>query len=185
MIERPTFKLRALKRCCQMCRTMLTRTSGHWSSGTHVTVVTSYTPRLIRIPFAYASRFKLHLRPQSILPGATLPPIGVDKPIVEILSDYLGYVFKCAKAFISETNPIGRQILSSSTPIDFVLSHPNGWLGPQQNSMRRAAILADLIPDNDEGASRLQFVTEGEASLQFCVATGLGEDVIQVSILLC
>ncbi|KAI0725426.1 hypothetical protein C8Q72DRAFT_954800 [Fomitopsis betulina] len=123
--------------------------------------------------------FKLYLRPQSILPGATLPPIGVDKPVVEILSDYLGYVFKCAKAFISETNPIGRQILSSSTPIDFVLSHPNGWLGPQQNSMRRTANLADLIPDSDEGASRLQFVTEGEASLQFCVATGLGEDVIQ------
>lgn len=51
--------------------------------------------------------------------------------------------------------------------------------------MRRTANLADLIPDSDEGASRLQFVTEGEASLQFCVATGLGEDVIQVSILRC
>ncbi|EPT00722.1 hypothetical protein FOMPIDRAFT_1122045 [Fomitopsis schrenkii] len=109
--------------------------------------------------------FKLHLLPQSILPGAALPPIDADKTAVEILADYLEYVFGCAKDFISETNPSGRQILSSHTPIDFVLSHPNGWLGPQQNSMRRAAILAKLIPDTDEGASRLQFVTEGEASL--------------------
>ncbi|KAH9839845.1 uncharacterized protein C8Q71DRAFT_744470 [Rhodofomes roseus] len=122
--------------------------------------------------------FKLHLRPSSILPGAALPPIDVDKPVIEILADYLAYVFRCAKNFISETNPIGRQVLNSDTPIDFVLSHPNGWAGPQQNTMRRAAILAKLIPDNVKGASRLQFVTEGEASLQFCIATGLGEDVI-------
>ena len=122
----------------------------------------------------------MHLRPQSILPGAALPPIDVGKTAVEILADFLIYVFECAKDFISETNPIGRKILSSSTPIDFVLSHPNGWLGPQQSNMRRAATLAQLVPDTDEGMSRLQFVTEGEASLQFCIATGLGDDVIQV-----
>ncbi|KZT65648.1 hypothetical protein DAEQUDRAFT_731208 [Daedalea quercina L-15889] len=130
--------------------------------------------------WSYVKWFKLHLRPPSILPGAMLPPINVDKSVTEILADYLAYIFKCAKDFISDTNPIGRQILSSAnTPIDFVLSHPNGWSGPQQNNMRRAAILARLIPDNDEGISRLQFVTEGEASLQFCIATGLGNDVIR------
>ncbi|KAH9910865.1 uncharacterized protein B0H18DRAFT_404319 [Fomitopsis serialis] len=123
--------------------------------------------------------FKLHLRPPSILPGATLPPIGVNKSIVEILADYLAYVFRCVKDFISETNPTGRQILDTDTPIDFVLSHPNGWSGPQQSNMRRAAILAKLVPDDDEGTARLQFVTEGEASLQFCIATGLGNDVMQ------
>ncbi|KAH9839850.1 uncharacterized protein C8Q71DRAFT_465196 [Rhodofomes roseus] len=127
----------------------------------------------------YVKWFKLHLRPPSILPGAVLPPIDVNKPVIEILADYLAYVFTCATEFISETNPIGRQILNSNTPIDFVLSHPNGWSGPQQNKMRRAAVLAKLVPDNSEGASRLQFVTEGEASLQFCIATGLGDDVIQ------
>ncbi|KAH9924777.1 uncharacterized protein B0H18DRAFT_1011158 [Fomitopsis serialis] len=123
--------------------------------------------------------FKLYLRPPSILPGAVLPPIDVNKPVINILADFLAYVFQCAKDFISETNPIGKQILTSNIPIDFVLSHPNGWLGPQQNNMRRAAILAGLVPDSVEGASRLQFVTEGEASLQFCIATGLGDDVIK------
>ncbi|KAH9924775.1 uncharacterized protein B0H18DRAFT_1119791 [Fomitopsis serialis] len=123
--------------------------------------------------------FKLHLRPPSILPGAVLPPISVNKSAVEILADFLTYVLQCTKDFISETNPIGRQILESKTPIDFVLSHPNGWSGPQQSSMRRAAILAELVSDDDEGAARLQFVTEGEASLQFCIMTGLGDDVME------
>lgn len=132
------------------------------------------------------ARFKLHLRPSSILPGAALPPIPVNKTPVEIMADFLAYIFKCTKDFISETNPTGRQILEMPSlklfgpPIDFVLSHPNGWTGPQQNNMRRAAVLAKLIPDGDQGASRLQFVTEGEASLQFCVSTGLGDNVITV-----
>ncbi|EPT00724.1 hypothetical protein FOMPIDRAFT_1122140 [Fomitopsis schrenkii] len=125
--------------------------------------------------------FKLHLRPPSILPGAALPPINVNMTAVEILADYLRYVFRCATNFISETNPIGRQILNSGIPIDFVLSHPNGWSGLQQSNMRRAAILAQLVSDDDDGISRLQFVTEGEASLQFCIATGLGDDVIQAN----
>lgn len=126
-------------------------------------------------------RFKLHLRPYSILPGAALPPINVNRSTVEILADYLRYVFRCATTFISETNPMGRQILQSGVPLDFVLSHPNGWSGFQQSIMRRAAISAQLVSDDDDGISRLQFVTEGEASLQFCIATGLGDNVIQAS----
>ncbi|KAI0725425.1 hypothetical protein C8Q72DRAFT_888785 [Fomitopsis betulina] len=120
--------------------------------------------------------FKLHLRPYSILPGAALPPINVNRSTVEILADYLRYVFRCATTFISETNPMGRQILQSGVPLDFVLSHPNGWSGFQQSIMRRAAISAQLVSDDDDGISRLQFVTEGEASLQFCIATGLGDN---------
>ena len=96
-------------------------------------------------------RFKLHLRPSSILPGALLPPITVNKPADGILADYLAYIFRCARDFISETNPVGRQMLNSGVPIDFILSHPNGWSGPQQNVMRRAAVSAKMIPSGDEG----------------------------------
>ena len=134
-------------------------------------------PSMVVMPL----RFKLHLRPPSILPGAALPPIGVNLFAVEILADFLRYVFRCATSYIRDTNPIGRQILNSGTPVDLVLSHPNGWSGFQQSSMRRAAILAQLVSDDEEGTSRLQFVTEGEASLQFCIATGMGDDVIQAS----
>ena len=38
-----------------------------------------------------------------------------------------------------------------------------------------------LIPDTDEGKSRIRFVTEGEASLHACVLNGLAADVLSVS----
>jgi hypothetical protein len=63
---------------------------------------------------------------------------------------------------------------------DFVLTHPNGWEGAQQGMMRTAAVQAGLIPDNENGHSHLSFVTEGEASLHFCVHSGLTNDSIKV-----
>ena len=46
--------------------------------------------------------------------------------------------------------------------------------------MRKAAVLAGLIPDNEDGHSHISFVTEGEASLHFCVRSGLTNDAIKV-----
>jgi hypothetical protein len=63
---------------------------------------------------------------------------------------------------------------------EFVLTHPNGWEGAQQSMMRTAAVQAGLIPDNEDGQSHLSFVTEGEASLHFCVQSGLTNDAIKV-----
>ena len=42
--------------------------------------------------------------------------------------------------------------------------------------MRTAAVQAGLIPDNEDGHSHLSFVTEGEASLHFCIRSGLTND---------
>ena len=55
----------------------------------------------------------------------------------------------------------------------FVLSHPNGWEGQQQAEMRKASVLAKLIPDTTAGHARVSFVTEGEASLHYAVHNGL------------
>ena len=63
--------------------------------------------------------------------------------------------------------------------IYFVLSHPNGWEGTQQAEMRKAAVLAKLIPDTKAGHGRLSFVTEGEASLHFSVQNGLPIGVME------
>jgi len=64
--------------------------------------------------------------------------------------------------------------------IEYVLSHPNGWEGGQQALMRKAAILAGFIPNTEAGRSRLFFVTEGEASLHFCIEKGLAEKATAV-----
>ncbi|TEB21186.1 hypothetical protein FA13DRAFT_1800163 [Coprinellus micaceus] len=58
----------------------------------------------------------------------------------------------------------------------YILTHPNGWGRPQQVQMRRAAIPAGLIPGNKDGHSRIELVTQGEASLHFCLSNGLTLD---------
>ena len=60
--------------------------------------------------------------------------------------------------------------------IQFILTHPNGWEGPQQQQIRRAAEIAGLIPGGDEHADRIHLLTEGEASLHFCVTHVLASD---------
>ena len=46
--------------------------------------------------------------------------------------------------------------------------------------MRRAAVLAGLVPDDANGHSRLSFVTEGEACLHFSVQNGLPTGAMKV-----
>jgi len=125
-----------------------------------------------------AEWFKLHLRSKvgagrrSI--GDELPPLPPNKTVAEVLGDLLRYLFECASSYIKDTHADGPELWNSvKSDIDFVISHPNGWEGTQQSEMRRAAVLAGLVPDNESGHSRLSFVTEGEASLHFSVENGL------------
>ena len=127
-------------------------------------------------------RFKLHLRSRfgagrSI--GDELPPLPLNKTVVEVFADFLRYLLECASSYIQDTHANGPDLWNSvKSHIDFVLSHPNGWEGTEQNDMRRAAVLAGLVPDNESG--RLSFVTEGEASLHFAVQNGLPAGVMKV-----
>ena len=129
-------------------------------------------------------RFKLHLRSKT---GAgrsvssELPPLPPDKTVVEVFGDFLRYLFECASSYIQDTHANGPDLWNSvKSHIDFVFSHPNGWEGTQQSEMRRAAVLAGLLPDNASGHSRLSFVTEGEASLHFSVQNGLPAGAMKV-----
>ncbi|PCH36674.1 hypothetical protein WOLCODRAFT_157373 [Wolfiporia cocos MD-104 SS10] len=126
----------------------------------------------------------LHLRPDALgsdeIKKADIPKLPPGKTVVQVLSDFMEYLYRCAKRFIIESHASGDSLWSSvEDRIDFVLSHPNGWEGPQQQHMRRAATLAGLVPDTLTGQSRIHFVTEGEASLYYCVSQGLVENSIQ------
>lgn len=125
------------------------------------------------------NRFKLHLRPGVDSPE--IPPLPHRKTATSVLADFLRYLFDCAKIFIEETHPSGHALwLSLQNNIQFVMAHPNGWEGKQQNQMRDAAVVAGLIPNSDAGHDRLRFVTEGEASLHFCIENGLATEAIAV-----
>lgn len=112
-----------------------------------------------------------------------LPPLPAGKSIVEVFADFLRYLFDCAKAYIAETHPSGSDLWKSvESKIEFVLAHPNGWEGAQQEQMREAAVLAGLIPDTPDGHARVHFVSEGEASLHFCVQSGLSVEPLKARI---
>lgn len=112
-----------------------------------------------------------------------LPQLPPGKTAVDVFGDFLGYLFACARKYIQESHAGGKILWESlEDRIDFVLSHPNGWEGVQQTKMRGAAIHAGLIPDTESGRSRIHFVTEGEASLHFCLDSGLTSEVKEVSI---
>ena len=109
-----------------------------------------------------------------------IPPLPAGKTVVQVFADFLRYLHTHARKFIEETHAIGHMWEKFEGRIDFVLTHPNGWEGGQQGLMREAAIMAGLVPDTKEGRSHLFFVTEGEASLHFCLQCGLAMDSKQV-----
>lgn len=111
-----------------------------------------------------------------------LRPLPPNKNVIEVFGDFLAYLFKCAKNFIVESHPNGPSLWQSlGDNIDIVLSHPNGWEGAQQDRMRQAAVQAGLVPATPAGRARLSFVTEGEASIQYCVSLGMASGSLAVS----
>ncbi|OAX34644.1 hypothetical protein K503DRAFT_803418 [Rhizopogon vinicolor AM-OR11-026] len=114
--------------------------------------------------------WKLHLCPKHLASSHTreddIPPLPRGKSAVQVLADFMRYLFKCARTYIQESHlNLWRSVENS---IEFVLTHPNDWEGPQQQQIRRAAELAGLISSNEE-QSHVHLLTEGEASLRFCI----------------
>ena len=126
----------------------------------------------------------LHLRPNAQSSGyvtTRIPPLPPGKSAVDVFADFLRYLHQCARTFIEEAYGAESWHTLERHRIEFVCTHPNDWEGPQQSMMRTAAVQAGLIPDNEDGHSHLSFVTEGEASLHFCVQSGLTNDAIKVN----
>ncbi|KAH6910171.1 hypothetical protein BKA70DRAFT_1399153 [Coprinopsis sp. MPI-PUGE-AT-0042] len=132
-----------------------------------------------------AKWFKLHMRhrgQRSSILFPVIPPLPPNKTAVMVFADYIKYLYECAKAYIQETHANGESLWNSiSGKISYVLTHPNGWEGPQhwQAQMREAIVLAGLINDDSDGRSRVTFVTEGEASLHFCFNDNLAPDALK------
>ena len=93
------------------------------------------------------------------------------KTVVDVFADFMRYLFESTKTLFKTSEPNGELGWNSiSNNIELVLSHPNGWCGPQQALLRTAAVRAGIVPDTPAGRSRVHFVTEGEASFNFCTS---------------
>ena len=91
------------------------------------------------------------------------------KAVVDVFADFMHYLFDSTKTLFVASEPNGEARWDSvSKDIELVLTHPNGWGGPQQTRLRTAAVKAGIVPDTTVGRSSVHFVTEGEASFNFC-----------------
>ena len=119
------------------------------------------------------SRWKLHLHAKhpavSHVADDDLPPIPFGKSAVDVLADFMRYLFRCTQKYIEDSHGIDLW-KSVENHIQYVLTHPSGWEGPQQEQIRRAATLAGLVSSSPESQARVHLLTEGEASLHFCVS---------------
>ncbi|KAJ7157441.1 hypothetical protein C8R46DRAFT_1226024 [Mycena filopes] len=129
-----------------------------------------------------AEWFKLHLRPAPrAISQMPIPPLPANKTASDVFGDFLRYLFHCAKLYITDHYPNGNVMWTQlERTMEFVLTHPNGWDGEQQSKMRTAAITAGLIPNTRDDWERIHFVTEGEASLHFCIMKGLATDPLRL-----
>ena len=129
-------------------------------------------------------RWKLNLAPKELckkLPAGYAPKLPSGLNIVDVFADFMGYLLSCAEEYITDSHAFGETVWDSvKEDVIFILGHPNGWGGIEQVTMRRAAVKAKLIPDTGEGHDRIRFVTEGEASFNFCVNNGISGDAIKV-----
>ena len=106
-------------------------------------------------------------------------PMG--KNIVDVFSDFMRYLFNSTKTLFISSSPNGEHRWNSvSNNIELVLTHPNGWGGPQQSQLRTAAVQANIVPDTQEGHARIHFVAEGEASFNFCATHPLAGENLKV-----
>ena len=119
------------------------------------------------------SRWKLHLRPKhlasSINKNDDLPPLPPGKRAVDVLTDFIKYLFECTKTYIQERHMAFTWSIHKDS-IEYIFTHPNGWEGVQQQLYRQAIEAAGLVPATSQGRARVQLLTEGEASLHYCVA---------------
>ncbi|KAI9573191.1 hypothetical protein HD554DRAFT_2059675 [Boletus coccyginus] len=128
--------------------------------------------------------WKLHLRPKHLasshIKDEDIPPLPKGKSAVQVLGDFMRYLFNCARNYIIESHANGVSMwMSMENNIEFILTHPNGWEGLQQQQIRRAANIAGLVPSSKKKrASQIHLLTEGEASLHFCVTHVLASNSV-------
>ena len=90
------------------------------------------------------------------------------KTVIDVFADFMRYLFDSTKALFISLEPNGELRWDAiSGSIELVLTHPNGWRGPQQSQLRIAAVKAGIIQAPAEHA-RIHLVSEGEASFSFC-----------------
>jgi len=109
------------------------------------------------------------------------PALPKGKSLQDIFADFIRYLFDSTEAFIQEHEPMGDILWRNfEQNIDLILSHPNGWEGHEQEFLRKSVVQASVFTEK-EALSRVSFVTEGEATFNFCVSNTKSGELLEVS----
>jgi molecular chaperone DnaK (HSP70) len=120
-----------------------------------------------------AKHFKLHLHPKSVKDenNIKIPSLPLNTTLSKILRDWFRFLDTCTTVFFSERDVRGKKFWDAARQkgsMEFVICHPNGWEPAQQNTLRTAAVEANLVPK--EHAEKICFLTEAEASVHYFLA---------------
>jgi hypothetical protein len=103
------------------------------------------------------------------------PPLPTGITIERAYADLMKYLMKYTRHFFEITTANGADIWKRvGDTIVIVLAIPNSWGMREQAILRKAAITAKLVTQENAG-HLLQFVTEAEASVHYALAQDTGE----------
>ena len=99
-----------------------------------------------------------------------IPPFPSRVTTETVYTDFMKYLMENTKKSFEECIPNGAAIWRRLRDAMLViLTTPNGWDLAQQGTLRKAAIAAGLVKE-ENAHELLDFVTEGEASVHYALA---------------
>ncbi|CAE6495337.1 unnamed protein product, partial [Rhizoctonia solani] len=115
--------------------------------------------------------FKFHLHPDDIKRrhDFALEPLPNGLSLSQVYSDFMTYLLNHTKTYFGDRVLNGARVWEAyHRDMTVVLAHPNGWGIREQGFLRQAAIKAGLVT-SENAYSNIQFVSEAEASVHFCM----------------
>ncbi|KAN0086227.1 hypothetical protein V8E55_007361 [Tylopilus felleus] len=128
-----------------------------------------------------ADLWKLHLCPSHLASSLNeLPPLPPGKSAVDVLTDFIKYLFDCCKTYLLERHP---ELTWSSLEhsIEYILTYPGGW-GEQRHLYHQAIERTGLVSSVPEEQSRVHLLTDGQGGLHFCIAQLLNGEVVNSTV---
>jgi hypothetical protein len=111
----------------------------------------------------------------STSPEFEIPPLPAGITVERVYADLMKYLMDNTKLFFERTTEGGPDIWARlRETIVIVLATPNGWDIREQETLRKAAIMASLVTE-ENAEQLLQFVTESEASVHYALDNKRGE----------
>ncbi|KAF8593580.1 hypothetical protein BDV93DRAFT_612189 [Ceratobasidium sp. AG-I] len=118
-----------------------------------------------------ARHFKLHLHPDAMKQkhNLTVQPLPGNVDLLTIYTDFMVYLMKHTQQFFESRIIDGRKVWEElSGSMSIIIAHPNGWTVKEENFLRKAAVAAKYTAYAN-AHSQIQFVSEAEASVHFCM----------------